>query len=400
MKLPSVDEVRAVTGCLYRWYGSFTFVESPFFSTTGDLKDFTPLELYGFMRPRIGEVNANPGLPFSCHAENVLDVLENHLPSLTAAVKERLTARLTMDPHLTAWGKFNAGLRDLVSLFVKNEPTKVTKVALSQQRLISNPSFIDRVCDEIVWYQHMDYQLQNWRVVPSKPGLGLDDPNLVDLRAGAPRPCYGYTLVSTDAKRWDWSVRLWLALLCFPFLFMQVTLSVTGNWAVLALNSLYCGFDHLMVDGYGNIHDLPPGTVMETGWLLTAFLNSLMRVTLYILAHLRAFGTVPTYACMAMGDDCVELCPEGRWDDLADAYASLGFTIERAPLKEWVEFEFCSQDFYPDAVIPQHGDKMMYALLSKKPDAFLLAAFKYELRADPLLNKRLALLQQVGWNPQ
>jgi hypothetical protein len=101
-----------------------------------------------------------------------------------------------------------------------------------------------------------------------------------------------------------------------------------------------------------------------------------------------------------MGDDCVELCKRHRWNELQQAYSTFGFEIEKASLKPGMDFEFCSTDFYPDKAVPQHGIKMLYQLLSKQPDALLLVAFKYELRADPRLPEYLSVLQQVGWNPQ
>jgi hypothetical protein len=372
--------------------------ENIFFTEDQHLKwDWTSEQLRDFMIPRLNSKDANPGLPLNHLEKEVEALVIEHHALIADAVKLRLQRRLVLDPYSTAWTYFHSFMRDFVALFVKNEPTKVTKLALDRQRLISNTSVIDRVCDEIVFHQILDNQIADWRNIPSKPGMGLDDPNLEHIREDAPKPSAEEERISSDAKHWDWSVLIWLALLAIKCLVLIV--SARNHRRTLMFSSIYCGFTRLFVDGYGNIIDHEKGAVMESGWLLTALLNSLMRVVLHVLAHYRAFGRVASSPPMAMGDDCVELCPKGRWEEVQAKYLELGFEVEREALEPGILFGFCSTDFYADKAIPQHGIKMLYNLLSKKPDALLLVSFKYELRADPRLEEYLGVLSAVGWNP-
>jgi hypothetical protein len=397
--MPSIEEEQLVCGEVEKMYLKQNLEEDIFFTKEHYLKfDWTADQLREFMIPRLSAKDANPGIPFNVLEKEVAVLIDEHAELVADAVKHRLQKRLLSEPGKSAMWYYDNFMRDLVALFVKNEPTKITKLERDRQRLISNTSVVDRICDEILFHQVLDFQIANWRSIPSKPGMGLDDPNLDALRQDAPKPSRQEERVSSDASHWDWSVMMWLGLIA-----MTALISIVGaknHRRTLMMASIYVGFSRIFVDGYGNLIHHPEGTVMESGWLLTALLNSIMRVVLHALAHYRAFNRFASDSPMAMGDDCVELCPIGRWDDMKAAYKELGFEIDRENVKDNVQFSFCSTDFYPDVAVPQHGVKMLYSLLSKKPDALLLVAFKYELRADPRLDEYLSVLDQVGWNPQ
>jgi hypothetical protein len=397
-----VEERECVARVVAGWLPTVR-LESPFFTEEGGLKDFTPTDLEHFMRQNLGNTSSNPGIPWNFYHQTVSQVLDDDLLDLHAAVRARLKARLNMTGLETALELFKQFARGLVALFLKNEPTKVSKICTGRIRIISNPDFADRVADQIVWTPVLDTVMRYWATCPLKPGMGLDDANLDVLRAGAPVPSLEEELISDDASMWDWSAKLWLALGALQVVYLitgQVlswTINGTRNdWSRLAWASIYCGFNHIFVEGSGVLYFLPPGAVMESGWLLTAFLNSLMRTFLYVMVYMRVHHRPPDPP-IAMGDDCVSKCDIGRWPEMQAEYRKLGFTINRPDLKSGVLFEFCSTDFYADRAIPQHGAKMLFALLSKEPELLLRFALTHELRADPNLAYYLNVAEQVGW---
>ena len=304
------------------------------------------------------------------------------------AIRARMRVRLQMDPERVfpdAEECFRSGARDVVRVFIKNEPHSRRKLVEGRFRLIMNSSLTDIMCDRIVMETLARAELNEWETIPSKPGMGLDDVSIRKLLKTVPKG-----IVSSDMKHYDWSVQDWLLLACSRAEGRQYRVSYDSDLArLLRVSALLTG-RKVFVTSNGTMLAQVRAGIQESGSRGTAFRNSKMRV---ILAYL----TGASWA-MAMGDDAGELTTltPAR---MVEAYARLGFEIELAVLPDDVEFEFCSTHFRRDGrAEPQNHGKTFYRLLGQQPDRFAWEQFKYELRGAPAsLREYQQWLQSTEW---
>lgn len=348
----------------------------------GQVKGFTPSTLVTFAR-EVGRVDTSPGLPWialGCHT--IDDVLIKFSFQLCEAVRQRIYTRLnyTLTEARLATPSYlvQTGYRDVVRVFVKNEPHSAKKLAEGRLRLIMNPSLTDILVDRILLEPLARAEVAVWDTIPSKAGMGLDDPSIERLRAGLPP-----SLFSSDAKAWDFTVPEWLMDAAAEVEVRQYGLDPTSDAFHLCFASSVATNRKVWSLANGILYEqLTPG-IQESGSRMTACRNSKMRVLLAL-----ACGAD---ACFAMGDDALEVWPNGF---NADAYQACGFTVELPELPSGVEFEFCSTHFTADAAIPTSWPRVLYRLLGHKPDPLLLQQFKYELRAHPRLPELLRFVEQ------
>jgi hypothetical protein len=194
-----------------------------FFTPDGTLKDFG-LETFLSFMSETSMPGTSPGEPWKhLGCASVGDVLREFGVELYTVVKLRLQARLEVLEQLhelTADDLVRLGLRDVVRVFVKNEPHTLAKILADRLRLIMNSGLADVACDRIVLEALAEVEIENWGEHPSMPGMGLDDESLVRLRElflGRPHQR------STDVKAYDFSVTELMMLAC-----AEVELSVRG----------------------------------------------------------------------------------------------------------------------------------------------------------------------------
>lgn len=361
-------------------------LDDRFFDRSGGLLSFSVQTLVSFLIES-GRTDTCPGLPWvglGCHTvESVLLKFPNQLhEAVVQRLRTRISTPLAQARDSTPSELVQSGYRDVVRVFVKNEPHSIRKIESGRLRLIMNSSLTDIAVDRVLLEPLARIEVSQWDRIPSKPGMGLDDDSLRLLIAGLPSPT---ELWSSDAKAWDFTVPEWLMEGSADIEIAQYGVPDTSDAARLCRASVIAANRKVwsLADGY--LYEQASPGIQESGSRMTACRNSKMRVLLAL--HCGAAE------CFAMGDDALEVWPNGF--DPAGEYAKLGFTMELPLLPPGVDFEFCSTHFYPDHAEPTSWPRIIYRLLGHKPDPALLEQFKYELRAHPRLPEFLAFIDTV-----
>lgn len=371
------------------------------------------------IRYAIGMLNpsSSPGLPLMVDYDSNKKLIEGEgVEYVVAVVRERLE-RISMAPDSIFEGHdgaemLRAGLRDPVRMFVKNELHSEQKIAEGRMRLIMSVSVIDQLCERVVFGLVNSMEIYRHSTLPVKPGMGLHDQGLRDLRAHMARMS---TLLSSDMSGWDWNVKLWtlLAVACLravqfgevpkSFGFGGLRLTLSERMTHLLANAIV-----VASDGRAFRQKIPG--VMKSGSYVTSSFNSWARLMLAMIARLRAGFT--TWDGMAMGDDCIELCTLGSEEKIAAVYKALGYMLKAMEIStpsNGVPAEFCSYYFHPwkatdtnlcGVVWPVHPWKMAANFLYRWPVQstfeIRLDALRYELRHSQEREAILSLIHRVS----
>lgn len=311
-----------------------------------------------------------------------------------------MAARLTLlsrrdarGEKLTAIELVREGFCDPVRLFVKNEPHRKVKLAANRQRLISSVSLIDQLVERVVGRLQNMSEISCWQQIPSKVGLGLDDPGVrvlwEEVKAQASHRNVGYS----DMKGWDWSVQSWefdnevLARLVLNGSQFE---SLYGR---ILRNRMYCLSLSVFATSDGELIAQAERGVMKSGSYWTSSTNSRVRnMAAWLIGALWA---------MAQGDDAAEhIVP-----DAFAKYYELGHNLkELAPVVDPLGscgFEFCSTWMAQGKGYPTSWAKIMYRLLHKKPgDEVALAEAMELIRHHPEKEAFRSLLVRAGWSAQ
>lgn len=307
----------------------------PSFSAVGDVLSDPQVVLWR-RKARIAieqlEPDSSPGFPLCRLARTNTELLEllgaEALVDFVVARLQAISAApLTTFKEVGAAELVEMGLVDPVRLFVKNELHSKAKVDQGRMRLIMSISVIDQLVERVLNFGLNSAEIQRWDVIPSKPGMGLDDDGLDKLRRNIeaiPQP------TSTDVSGFDWSVPQWLI-----DLDAQARAELSGAhsqdnmwWRRGRLLGL-----SLLVLSDGTVVEQTIRGVQKSGSYITSSGNSRMRVMLGWLVALsyHARGLV-----MAMGDDAVEdtswLMPSSELGtitaELTAAYHQFGFKLK------------------------------------------------------------------------
>lgn len=338
--------------------------------------------LISFVR-ETSRLDTTPGLPWvGLGCATVEEVLGKYPAKLCDAVRERMKLRLsyTLDEMkaLTPEETVLNGLRDVVRVFIKQEPHSSKKFKTRRFRPIMNSSLTDIVCDRLVLEALANKEVDQWSTIPSKPGMGLDDASIEKLRANIPKG-----VVSSDAKAFDFHVSEWSMAAAAEVEVMQY--GAVGDHAHLIRASVVTTCRKVWALANGKLYAQVDAGIQESGSRMTACRNSKIRVILALLAGAEW--------CCAMGDDALEYWPQG-FD--AQRYEALGHTVEVPVLPSGVEYEFCSTHFLEAGpAVPQSWPKTLYRLLGHAPDQFLFMQFKYEMRNHPRLGEFISLLREI-----
>jgi hypothetical protein len=291
------------------------------------------------------------------------------------------------------WLLVKHGLIDPVKLFVKSEPHKIAKLIEGRCRLIFSMGLVDNLIARLLFSPQNVAEINNWKDIPLKPGMGLNDEGLqalfdivrANIRGG---------ILETDIKGWDWS---------FQELDFQEDLErrlFLNNgkgtlWEKIARSHYHCVARKVMCLSDGvMIKQLKPG-VMPSGWYNTSSTNSAARALNHYHAALKE-NVVPW--CITMGDDSVERCVP----HLEDHYLELGKTCGLINEVDFRKFEFCSTLFVDGVGQPVNIDKQLVKILCSVPTDYFDAhdrysQFMYELRHSPELDECLDLINSSGW---
>ncbi|QBR53289.1 RNA-dependent RNA polymerase [Siratro latent polerovirus] len=319
------------------------------------------------------------------------------LPVLARLTFDRLEKLSKVDAgRLTAEELVQQGLCDPIRVFVKGEPHKKSKLDEGRYRLIMSVSLVDQLVARVLFQEQNKKEIQQWRVVPSKPGFGLSTDGQVSEFTEALAHKVGVTpqelianwrdhLVPTDCSGFDWSVADWMLDDDIEVRnrltrgLTPITAAMRRAWKHCIANSVLCLSDGTL------LAQCVPG-VQKSGSYNTSSSNSRIRV-------MCAYHAGATWCC-AMGDDALESVDS----NLAE-YKRLGLKVEVSG-----KLEFCSHIFEsPSLATPVNVGKMLYKLIfGYNPGCanlevianYLAACFSVfnELRHDPEL-----VLQLYEW---
>lgn len=340
--------------------------------------------------------SSSPGVPlarFGNTNTRVVDNIREHVVATVAARLTLLSQRDVKSEGLDAVALVREGFCDPVRLFVKNEPHRKAKLESGRQRLISSVSLIDQLVERVVGRLQNASEISCWTRIPSKVGLGLDDPGIKvlwdEVKAQASHRPVGYS----DMKSWDWSVQDW------EFdLEVMARLVLNGSqfdslYGRVLRNRMYCLSLSVFATSDGELIAQQERGVMKSGSYWTSSTNSRIR---WMVAWL-----IGAAWAMAQGDDAGEhMVPNAQ-----AKYRELGHNLkEILPVEDPLGscgFEFCSTWMVNGIGYPVSYWKILYRLLHKRPgDPIALAEAEYAMRHHPDMESFRSLLVRAGWSAQ
>jgi len=333
---------------------------------------------------------ASPGVPFSQMANRNDQVLEAMGERFNAYVLDRIEAllalRLSEIDEMDRKDCIDAGLMDIVRVFVKNEPHKVEKVRQGRVRLIMSVSLADKMIEMLLIRHLCKLEIANWKEIPSKPGIGFspedNDSVFKDIAQS------GLPMAKNDMSGYDWSIKEWMIKdeaenrikLCENP--SNVFKKLIRAKAILESKTVFQFSDGTIVTpNYKGI--------VNSGKFATSRGNSAMRV--------RMADLVGSRKTIAAGDDCVESFVPGA----VQAYSELGM-ICREYETVGDSFEFCSRVYEAGRSYPVNANKMVMNLLHQEPRNPLefrmtMIGFEDELGSHPEYRRLLELIEAAGY---
>lgn len=284
------------------------------------------------------------------HGRFLADVCQKRL-RLLATMPEAQFAKLLLDPVASV----EAGLRDPVRLFVKNEPHTVAKIEAKRFRLIASVSLVDSLIQRFIFSEQNKAEVRNWETIPSCAGMGLEDDHAVKFwRKLSKSACY----TSTDVSGWDWSMAKWMLLMEAD---ARDKLTHGPRWWHVVQRRLLTLMAHKCYQLSGKrakLYTLDEPGVMDSGSQVTAASNSRIRVMMHLLASGFPLRFAGGFSCISMGDDAVER----TFEDMAGKYSKLGLRLtDVKPVRG--SMEFCSHEITANACKSLNVDKSIYKFL-------------------------------------
>lgn len=336
------------------------------------------------------KAEASPGVPHKLVAnrndqlltamgDRFNDVVLNRIEKLLNISNEELVG---MDRR----ERIDKNLVDPVRVFVKNEPHKMEKIIDGRVRLIMSVSLTDKVIEMLISKHLCKIEIQNWKTIPSKPGIGFSDEDNKAVYDDVMNS--EYEMYSSDVSGWDWGVKEWQILDEAESL-IKLANNPSEDWmkllrhkAHLECESVYQFSDGLMVAPTFK-------GVVNSGKLRTSRGNSWMRV--------RIADIIGSRNSKAAGDDCVE----SYVHDAARKYLLYGIRLKGYDRID-DSFEFCSRVYTKQGSYAVNKEKMMMNLLHQNPKDFqeyncTMVGFIDELESRADFNEVLALVQSAGY---
>jgi hypothetical protein len=263
---------------------------------------------------------ASPGVPLSIFGQTNGAVLGSHQELIVWAVVERIEALSSVGLceklfSYTPKELVALGLCDPIRLFVKQEPHSAKKIKEGRLRLISSVSLVDQLVERLMFGPQNQLEIQRWRNIPSKPGMGL---SLYEQAESIWRELQTYhdscPAAEADISGFDWSVQDWEL---WADLVIRCELGSFGEKLKRAATArFYCFMNSVFQLSDGTlIEQFLPG-LMKSGSYCTSSTNSRIRC---LMAEL-----IGAPWCIAMGDDSVE----GYVPRAIEKYLALGHSCK------------------------------------------------------------------------
>ena len=334
------------------------------------------------------KMDASPGMPMmGLGCVDNASALKAYPEQIKEAVWQRLMVLSFIDCEAqNAVQLVQSGACDPVRLFVKNEPHNQLKIKQGRMRLISSVSLVDQLVERILISQQNKAEIDQWNLIPSKPGMGLDDSGLEKIWEYV-QPWSGKRF-EADISGWDFGLQAWEML--WEADVRAELAGMVGTLYHKALRSrVWCEANSLFMLSNGVLLAQTVAGKRCSGSYNTSAGNSRCRVMLGYL--------VGAPQIMAMGDDSVEVGVEGA----VDKYEKMGHIV-----KTFAEsvggFEFCSTriSLRDGKVVgePVNWSRTFYRLLHATSGfEERRAQFCFEMRHSPHLARCLSVLERIGW---
>lgn len=294
---------------------------------------------------------------------------------------ERIVALSSIDLSQSTYSPkelVEIGYCDPVRLFVKQEPHTMRKIKEGRFRLISSVSLVDQLVERLIFGPQNQLEIQRWRNIPSKPGMGL---SLYEQAESIWRELQTYhdmrPAAEADISGFDWSVQSWEL---WADLALRCNLGDFGNKLRRAATSrFYCFMNSVFQLSDGTLIEQGNPGLMKSGSYCTSSTNSRIRC---LMAEL-----IEAPWCIAMGDDSVE----GYVPHAKEKYLALGHSCkdyipcEVDPEGALLRVNFCSHELSEGAFWLTSWPKTFFRFLcNPKPEIEDLEA---ELWGCPLWKK-------------
>lgn len=319
------------------------------------------VEYWTYLITRGGSKTSSPGMPYHYYADETRQIIYDQV-ALTTVVREAIAVLevlgslqpeeleriLQVDPTFSV----RSWLCDLVRIFIKKEPHPLRKKVSGKWRNIKSVSFRDYLVDLFLFGAQDDLEIENWKRIPSKPGLGLTDEGALSLLQYA--VANGLSK-GTDAGNWEATVSL-------DCLKMEAERRIdfcdpqkrSDKWMRAVRNRMLLDAYAIIMTSDGTLlQRTVPGQTLS-GKKYTASMNSSVRVMLSLGASVIAKRQgapidLSKSGCMSMGDDAVE--DAQCWEHRAKLYAQWGFELTDEDVESGISF--CSHN------IRMEGEKVV-----------------------------------------
>lgn len=362
----------------------------------------------------IGKLNMDgtpgPGLTqFGSTNEKVIEKLG--VPRVVAMVRERLSSYL----------KGSLTPQD-VRVFVKQEPTKLSKLKIGRQRLIWSFPMIDQIICALVFDPSLNAEIRCFTEIPTKVGMSTVYGGWDLVRRKFENRCEinrksrigKHVYLEADKSAWDWSVPAW-----------ALELERDCRWALCVNPKVNPEFKFVFDHAYWLLlncrvifsdgeccRQTVPG-IMKSGHKLTISSNSRMQFIIKSLCTKQWINE----SLMCMGDDTIEDFT-GDVNDYFQQWRELGFVINEEDINVSTSLDdltFCSNDtaMFCGMKVPVLRNKLKsaYALRHCEYARYptdQLAQFVDQLRwgycfddsFDLALSQLMQKLAPASWRPQ
>lgn len=259
--------------------------------------------------------------------------------------------RLWYDVQCVLEGKSGS---NLIRVFVKQEPTKMSKVREGRWRLIMASSLAVQVAWQMLFRFHNDREIQQSYFIPSQQGIKLVGGGWKRYRAQWEH----YELTNgLDKSAWDWTMPYWCIMLDLQFRKRMGTGSQLGKWFEIA-TMLYDRMfkDPILVTSDGRMFRQRVPGIMKSGCLNTISTNSHGQVMIHCaVCYDEGISVHPI--CKACGDDTLQHTKHCL--NIA-AYTKYGIIVKSASeCMEFVGHEFTSRGPHP-LYMAKHLKKVQY----------------------------------------
>ncbi len=275
---------------------------------------------------------SSPGFPMCVDMPSNSCVIDYYgIDGLIHLVRERLAAYRARSVDLHPF-----------RVFIKREPHKASKVAEKRWRLIWAVPLLDQLIDELLYGPSMQQEIDNWAIIPSKPGFSFVHGDAHLMHQYAPNP-EATDWIGLDKSGWDWTVRGSDHLHDVEFRERRCNNPQPDFFELMRIRAYMHAWAPLATsDGY--VYERIRLGILPSGVKKTLSFNSFKQVynkVAYVLSTGQDYNW-HTHAIYAQGDDSVERMHGLDADAYVEFLTRLGYTPQDLEKGKFSDLLFCS----------------------------------------------------------